>query len=191
MPTPSPEEVTQLLMAWSEGDQSAFEKLVPLVEAELHRLAKHYMQRERSDHTLQTTALVNEAYLRLADWKNARWQNRAHFFGVSARLMRNILVDYATAHRAAKRGGDNCKLSLSKADGLIQERDLEILALDDALKRLALIDERKSRIVELRYFGGLTTQETAEVLGISDATVEREWTKARAWLYRELSQDPC
>ena len=147
------------------------------------------MQRERPDHTLQTTALVNEAYLQLIDWKNARWQNRAHFFGVSAKLMRNILVNYAIAHRAAKRGGDNYKLSLSKADGLIQERDLEILSLDDALKRLAVIDERKSRIVELRYFGGLTTQETAEVLGLSDATVEREWTKARAWLYRELSQD--
>src|SRR5262245_46427850 len=188
MDTPSPEEVTQLLLAWNEGDQAALEKLVPLVETELRRLAKHYMQKERPDHTLQTTALVNEAYLRLIDWKNIKWQNRAQFFAVSAQLMRNILVNYAETRKAAKRGGGDYKIAIDEAFDLAKKQDLDILELDDALKSLAAVDGRKSRIVELRFFGGLTIEETSEVLGISHATVEREWDRARAWLYRELSR---
>src|SRR5438876_8979894 len=164
--TPSPENVTQLLVAWSEGDHSALEKLVPLVEAELHRLARRYMRKERPGHTLQPTALVNELYLRLVDHQSIQWQNRAHFIGVAAQIMRRILVNYAEAHKAAKRGG-GYKLTLNEAVDLEQKQDLDLVALDDALKRLAEFDERKSRIIELRFFGGLNIEETAEVLKIS------------------------
>jgi RNA polymerase sigma-70 factor, ECF subfamily len=184
----TPENLTQLLIAWSEGDHSALEKLVPLVEAELYRMAKRYMRRERPGHTLQPTALVNELYLRLVDQQSIQWQNRAHFLGVAAQIMRRILVNYAEAHKAAKRGG-GYKLTLNEAVDLAQKQDLDLVALDDALKRLAEFDERKSRIIELRFFGGLSIEETAEVLKISTMTVKREWNKARAWLYRELIQD--
>ena len=186
MTTPSSQGITQLLLAWSDGDQAALEKLTPLVYAELHRLAKGYMRGERSGHTLQTTALINEAYLRLIDWKNVRWQNRAHFFGVAAQLMRRILVDFARSRHYAKRSGGTRQVSLDEAITIHEDRSVEIIALDDALKSLAEIDPRKSRIVELRFFGGMTVKETAEALKTPQRTVEREWNLARAWLYREL-----
>ncbi|MEW6126895.1 MAG: sigma-70 family RNA polymerase sigma factor [Acidobacteriota bacterium] len=181
------QDLTQLLQAWSDGDEAALEKLAPLVQAELHRLAKAYMRREHPGHTLQPTALVNEAYMRLIDWKNARWQNRAHFFGVSAKLMRRILVDFA---RARPKAGENTiqHLSLDDALGVGNEQTAEVLALDDALHALEKLDPRKSQIVELRFFGGLSVEETAEVLKISERTVMREWEKARVWLYRELKR---
>jgi len=185
----SPQEITQLLLAWGSGDESALERLVPLVEAELHRLAQQYLDRERACHTLQATELVNEAFLRLIDWKNARWQNRAHFFGMAATLMRRVLVDHARRRRYLKRGGEAIRVSLAEAEGLAQEPDTDVLALDEALDRLAVMDTRKSRIVELRYFGGLTVEQTADALGISEATVKREWTLARAWLRRELGKN--
>jgi RNA polymerase sigma factor (TIGR02999 family) len=177
--------LTELLQAWSEGDELAFEKLVPLVQAELYRLAKIYMRRESPDHTLQPTALVNEAYMRLIDWKNARWQNRAHFFGVSAKLMRRILVDFA---RARPKAGDVTIRQISLDEALVGSRNqtTDIVALDDALKSLEKLDSRKCQIVEMRFFGGLSVEETAEVLKISERTVMREWEKARVWLYREL-----
>jgi RNA polymerase sigma factor (TIGR02999 family) len=184
----SPQEITQLLLAWGSGDESALEQLVPLVEAELHRLAQAYLDRERDCHTLQATELVNEAYLRLIDWKNAQWQNRAHFFGMAATLMRRVLVDHARRRRYLKRGGEAIRVSLAEAEDLAQEPDTDVLALDEALDRLAVMDPRKSRIVELRYFGGATVGETAEVLGISERTVMREWSLAQAWLYRELQR---
>ena len=180
-------DVTQLLIAWSDGDQAALETLAPLIQAELHRLAKHYMRRERPDHALQTTALVNEAYLRLIDWKTARWQNRAHFFGVSAQLMRRILVDFARQRPRAKEGSLH-QVSLDEALVISSERSADIVALDEALKGLAELDPRKSQIVEMRFFGGLGVEETAEVLKIAPITVMREWNKAKAWLYRELSR---
>lgn len=182
----SSHEVTQLLIAWGEGDESALEKLVPLIHAELYRLAKRYMGRERPDHPLQPTALVNEAYIRLIDWKNARWQNRAHFFGVSAQLMRRILVDFA---RLRPHNADGVAQHLPLNDALIvsHKKSAEIVALDEALTELAKLDPRKSRIVELRYFGGLSVEETATVLQVSAVTVMREWSKAKAWLYKELS----
>jgi RNA polymerase sigma factor (TIGR02999 family) len=183
-----PLEVTQLLIAWTEGDQAALEKLAPQVHAELHRLAKHYMGQERPGHILQTTALVNEAYMRLIDWKNATWQNRAHFFGVSAQLMRRILVDFARSRDYLKRGGEVHHVSLEEAAVVTEERDADFVALDDALNTLTGIDARKSKIVELRFFGGLSVEETAEVLGISPRTVKREWSLAQAWLHRELSK---
>lgn len=186
MTTPSSQEITQLLLAWRDGDQAALEKLTPLVYAELHRLAKGYMLGERSGHTLQTTALINEAYLRLIDWKNVRWQGRAHFFGVAAQFMRRILVDFARERHYAKRGGAAQQVSLDEAVTIHQDRSAELIALDEALKSLAEIDPRKSQIVELRFFGGLSAKETAEVLQISQRTVEREWNSARTWLYREL-----
>jgi len=186
MTRPSPHQLTQLLQSWSEGNQEALDKLAPLVYDELHRLARHYMRGERMGHTLQTTELVNEAYLRLIDWKNVRWQNRAHFFGVAAQMMRRILVDVARSRRFAKRGGDACRVSLSEAADVSSERGEDFIALDEALQSLAVIDERKSRIVELRFFGGLSVEETAEVLKISPRTVMREWNLAQAWLYREL-----
>jgi RNA polymerase sigma-70 factor, ECF subfamily len=186
MTTASSHGITQLLINWCSGDQAALEKLTPLVYAELHRLAKGYMIRERHGHTLQTTALINEAYLRLIDWKNVRWQNRAHFFGVAAQLMRRILVDFARSRNCAKRGNGRQPLSLAEAITLRQDRSAEFIALDDALKRLAEIDSRKSRIVELRFFGGLSAKEIAGVLKVSHRTVELEWNLARAWLYREL-----
>jgi len=186
MINPSPHEVTQLLQAWSDGDQESLDKLVPLVYEELHRLARHYMRDERPGHTLQTTGLVNEAYMRLVDWKNVRWQNRAHFFGVAAQMMRRILVDFARARKYAKRGGEARQVSLAEAAVVSAERGEDLIALDDALENLTAIDARKGRIVELRFFGGLTVEETAEVLKISPRTVMREWSLAQAWLYREL-----
>ena len=187
MATRAPQGVTQLLERWSGGDESALKQLMPLVYDELHRLAGGYLRRERLGHTLQPTALVNEAYLRLIGQRNARWRNRAQFFGVAAQLMRRILVDHARAHHAAKRGGPNFSLPLSHADHFGEQPDVDLLALHDALNRLAEIDPQQSRIVELRFFGGLTIEETAEVMHISHATVEREWKVARAWLRRELS----
>jgi len=188
MSAPLPQEVTQLLLAWTEGNQAALEKLAPQVQAELHRLAKRYMGQERPGHVLQTTALVNEAYMRLIDWKNVSWQNRAHFFGVSAQLMRRILVDFARSRDYLKRGGEARHLSLEEAAEVSHDRDADFVALDDTLNSLAEIDPRKAKIVELRFFGGLSVEETAEVLGISPRTVKREWSMAQAWLYRELSK---
>jgi RNA polymerase sigma factor (TIGR02999 family) len=191
MSEPASHEVTQLLLAWGGGDEEALNKLVPLIHAELHRLARHYMRQERIGHTLQTTALVNEAYLKLVDWRNqnVQWQNRAHFFGVSAQVMRHILVDHARASRYQKRGGGQVNLSLDEALTVSTEKSADLVALDDALKSLARIDERKARIVELRFFGGLSVDETAEVLKISPRTVMRDWSLAQAWLYRELSRE--
>ena len=187
MTKPSPHEVTQLLQAWSDGNQEALDKLAPLVYEELHRLARHYMSGERLGHTLQTTELVDEAYVRLIDWKNVQWQNRAHFFGVAAQMMRRILVDAARSRHYAKRGGEACRVSLSEAAKVSPERGEDLIALDEALQSLAAIDPRKSRIVELRFFGGLSVDETAEVLKVSARTVIREWSLAQAWLYRELT----
>ena len=188
MKPPSQNEVTQLLLAWSDGDQTALEELTSLVYAELRRLAERYMRRERAGHTLQTTALVNEAYVRLVDLQQVRWRNRAHFIGVAAQLMRHILVDFARARRQAERGGFAQQVSLDEAALVVKGRSAEFIALDDALQSLAEIDPRKSRIVELRYFGGLNVEETAEVLKISPRTVMREWSLARAWLHRELNR---
>ena len=184
---PSPDEdVSALLQAWSEGDQSALDRLTPIVYDELHRLARHYMSGERSAHSLQTTALVNEAYLRLVDYKRMQWQNRAHFFAVSAQLMRRILVDHARRHNL-KRGAGVLHVSLEEAAVIGDDRDEDLVALDDALHALARFDTRKSQVVELRFFGGLSVEETAEVLRISPITVMRDWSTARAWLYREMN----
>jgi len=180
--------VTRILRAWGKGDQQALEKLMPVVYGELRRLAQHYLRRERPDHTLQATALVHEAYLRLVDQRAVTWQNRAHFFGVAAQLMRRILVDHARRHHAAKRGGTALKVSLNDVVLAAEERAEDLVALDDALNRLAAMDPRQGRVVELRLFGGLTVEETAEVLRISPATVKREWTTAKAWLSREIRQ---
>ena len=180
-------ELTQLLRAWSEGDEQALEKLVPLVYAELHRLARHYMAGERAGHTLQTSALVNEAYLRLVDFKNVNWQNRAHFFGVSAQLMRRILVDFARSRRSLKRGGEILTVSLEEGSIASPGTGADVVALDDALKTLAAMDPRRSRVVELRFFGGLSAEETAEVLKVSAETVLHDWKLAKVWLLRELS----
>src|SRR5262247_1065086 len=188
MKPPSQNEVTQLLLAWGDGDKAALEELTPLVYAELRRLAVRYMRRERAGHPLQTTALANEAYVRLIDLRQVRWQNRAHFFGVAAQLMRHILVDFARARRRAERGGYKQQVPLEEAEVVSKERDADFIALDDALKSLAEIDPRKSRMVELRFFGGLTVEETAEPLNVSPRTVMREWSLARDWLYRELSK---
>jgi RNA polymerase sigma factor (TIGR02999 family) len=179
--------VTQLLKAWNEGDQSALEKLMPLVLDELRRLAGNYLRRERANHTLQPTALVNEAYLRLVDQK-ARWQNRAQFFGVAAQLMRRILVDHARVRQAQKRGGsDQQRLSLADVEGASDKPDVDLLALHEALNELAELDPQQARIVELKFFGGLSIEETAEVLNVGHATVERDWKMARAWLRSKLS----
>jgi len=180
-------EVTQLLIAWNNGDPAALEQLAPLVQAELHRLAKHYMRQERAAHPLQPTALVNEAYIRLIEWQNVEWKNRAHFFGVSAQLMRRILVDMARQRQRVS-GKSVHQVSLRQAEGRQKERTADLMALDDALRSLAEIDERKSRIVELRYFGGLDNREIAEVLNLSENTIIREWGRAKAWLYRELNK---
>lgn len=182
----SSHEVTALLIAWSDGDDSALEKLVPLIHAELYRLAKRYMGRQSPDHPLQATALVNEAYIRLIDWKNARFENRAHFFGVSAQLMRRILVDFARK-RPHNKEGTVRHVPLDEALIVGNQQTADLVALDDALVELGKLDERKCRIVELKFFGGLSVEETAEVLKISGVTVMREWNKAKAWLYRELS----
>jgi RNA polymerase sigma factor (TIGR02999 family) len=182
-----PESVTQLLLKWSHGDQNALDKLMPLVYSELRKLAGNYLRRERRDHTLQPTALVNEAYLKLIDQRDAKWQNRAHFFGVAAQLMRRILVDHARAYQAAKRGGsDKQRLSITSAGQLSEEPDTDILALHEALNELTEIDPQQGRVVELKFFGGLSIEETAEVLDIGHATVERDWKMARAWLRRKL-----
>lgn len=187
MPETSSIQVTQLLAAWSDGDYSALDKLLPLVEDELHRLAHRYMSREREDHTLQTTALVNEAYLRLIDQRVVHWQNRAHFFGIAAQIMRRILIDHARKHLGAQRYGGK-KLSLDDVAVVSDERAAELVALDDALTTLTRVDERKGRVVELRYFGGLSVEETAEVVGVSVDTITRDWRRAKAFLRRELSQ---
>ena len=186
---PKMDELTQLLEAWSDGEEEALEKLAPLVHAELYRLAKRYMSRERPDHLLQTSALINEAYLRLIDWKAVRWQNRAHFFGVAAQMMRRILVDFARRRPRVDKDAEAIRMSLDQAMTVSSERDPDLLALDEALQSLAQIDERKSRIVEMRFFGGLSVDETAEAMRISSITVIREWNKAKAWLYRELSNN--
>lgn len=180
--------VTELLVRWRAGDQEALAALMPIVYSELRRLAHHYLQREREDHTLQGTALVHEAYVRLLGQKNPEWQNRAHFFGVAAQLMRQILVDYARSHRASKRGGSACKLAFDDALDQARNVDVDVVALDDALKALAEMDPRQGRIVELRFFAGLSIEDTAEVLSISPATVKRDWTTARMWLFRELDR---
>lgn len=182
-------DVTQLLQAWSLGDSVALDQLMPMIMSELRRRAAGYLRRERSDHTLQPTALVNELYLRLIDQNRSHWRDRAHFFAVAAGMMRNILVDHARAHRADKRGGGLEKVELDEErDGL--SGTLDLIALDDALEALAKLDARQSRIVELRFFGGLTLEETAEVLGVARPTVSRDWRNARAWLMRELGRGP-
>jgi len=187
MTATSPQEVTRLLAAWSDGDDAALEQLVPIVNAELRRLARHYLKRERPGHTLQTSALVNEAYVRLINWKTARFESRTHFYGVSAQLMRRILVDFARRRRRDE-GSAVRQVSLDDALSVAVEPDVDLVAVDEALDELARRDVRKARIVELRFFGGLSTNQIAELLGISPATVLREWTKAKAWLYRELSE---
>ncbi len=187
--TPSPQEVTQLLKAWSQGDQAALERLMPLVYEELRRVARRYMGRERDGHTLQTTALVNEAYLRLIDASQVEWQSRAHFFAVSAQLMRRILVDYARAHNYVKRGGEVHHVSLDEAAVFSAEQAPDLVALDDALTDLAALDQRKSQVVELRFFGGLSVNETAEALKVSPRTVMSDWSLAKAWLLREISNE--
>ena len=179
-------EITGLLVDWSNGDQAALERLLPLVEKELRRLAHSYMRRENPDHTLQTTALVNEAYLKLIDQKKTRWQNRAHFFAIAAKIMRRILLNYARDQHRKKRGGKAVQVSLSEVSVVSLEKTEELIALDEALERLAALDERKSQVVELRYFGGLDVDETAEVLKVSPITVMRDWRFARAWLLREI-----
>src|SRR5262245_1038546 len=184
---PEPAEVTRLLVEWNNGDQTALEQLLPLVNAELRRLAAGYMRREKPGHTLQTSALVNEAYLRLIDQQHVSWQNRAHFFGIAAQLMRRILIDHARSHQYAKRGGGALKVSLDEAAAATVERAAELLAVDQALEKLTAMDARKGRIVELRFFGGLSLEETAHVLGISSPTVQREWRAAKAWLHRMLT----
>ncbi len=188
MTTPSEKDVTRLLFAWSNGDQAALEQLTPLVYSELHRLAHRYLGRERKGHTLQTTALVHEAYLRLIDQKEVRWQNRAHFFAIAAQMMRRILVDYARSRNVAKRGGGARQVSLDEAMDVSDERAADVIALDEALKSLSDLDQRKGRIIELRFFGGLSIEETAEVLGVSPGTVMRDWTFAKAWLQREINK---
>ena len=188
MGAPSQKQITQMLVEWGNGDQAALEKLTPLVYKELHRLARRYMGRERAGHTLQTSALVNEAYIRLIDWKNVQWQNRAHFFAVSAQLMRRILVDFARSRSYAKRGGAARNVSLEEAAVVSREKGADLVALDDALDSLTRLHERQSRVVELRFFGGLELEEIADVLEVSVGTVRRDWSLARAWLHRELSR---
>jgi RNA polymerase sigma-70 factor (ECF subfamily) len=191
MTTPSStrQEVTRLLGDWSGGDEAALEKLVPLVQPELHRLAHHYMSRERAGHTLQTTAILNEAYLRLVENTQPPWQNRTHFVAATAQLMRRIMVDHARKRHSLKRGAGALRVTLDEAAWVTETRSEELLALDEALENLAAQDPRKSQIVELRHFGGLTVEETAEFLKLSPRTVEREWTMAKAWLHRALTEE--
>jgi len=184
-----PGHVTQLLLAWGDGDRAALEGLVPVVYGELRRIAGRYLRRERLDHTLQPTALVHEAYLKLIDQQRARWQNRAQFFGVAAQLMRRVLVDHAREHAAAKRGGGVRPVTLLDAAGALPARGIDVLALDEALARLTALYPEQGRLVELRYFGGLTIEETGEVLGLSPATVKRQWATARAWLLANLERE--
>ena len=183
---PAAEDISTLLRAWSDGDQSALERLTPVVYDELHRLARRYMKGERSGHSLQTTALVNEAYMRLVDYERMQWQNRAHFFAVSAQVMRRILVDHARRHNL-KRGGGVRHVALEEAAAVGGDQGPDLVALDDAMNTLARIDPRKVQVVEMRFFGGLSVEETAEVLKVSTVTVKRDWRAARAWLYRELT----
>jgi RNA polymerase sigma factor (TIGR02999 family) len=184
----APHDVTQLLKDWSGGDQTAADRLMPLVYEELRRLAHQYMRREKPGHTLQTSALVNEAYLRLVKQTETQWENRAHFFGIAARLMRQILVDQARRRNFAKRGGGALRVSLNDENAIAKEQSESVVALDDALKTLEQTDPRKSRIVELRFFGGLSIEETAEALNVSPGTVMREWTFTRAWLRNQMGQ---
>jgi RNA polymerase sigma factor (TIGR02999 family) len=178
------------LQGWRAGERSASDALLPLVYDELRRLAHHHLRNERPHHTLQSTALVNEAYLRLVGQNLPKWESRAHFFAIAAQLMRQILVDYARRHRASKRGSGVCKLALDDAVALPQRKNVDVVALDDALNALAEVDPRQSRVVELRFFAGLSLEETSEVMGIATATVQRDWTAARAWLHREISRSP-
>jgi RNA polymerase sigma factor (TIGR02999 family) len=189
MTTPSTEEVTQLLVAWSNGNKAALDQLMPLVYRELHRLARRHLGRENAGHTLQTTALVNEAYLRMVGQKESQWQNRAHFFAIAAQMMRRILVDYARSRRYAKRGGGAPKVSFDEIMAVSEGRAEDVVALDEALTTLGKLDQRKSKMVELRFFGGLSIEETAEVLGVSPGTIRRDWTLAKAWLQREIRKD--
>jgi len=190
-PSLSQQEVTQLLGDWSGGDEGALEKLIPLVQPELHRLAHYYMSRERAGHTLQTTALLNEAYLQLTDKTQRPWQNRTHFMAVAAQLMRRIMVDHARARRALKRGAGAIRVTLDETALVTEERAEELLALDEALEKLAEFDRRRCEIVEMRYFGGLTVEEIADVLKVHPNTVMRDWRAAKAWLYAELSTEGC
>jgi RNA polymerase sigma factor (TIGR02999 family) len=187
MTTTTNSNVTQLLVDWRNGNQNALNQLMPLVYDELRGLAKRYLRRENSCHTLQTNALVNEAYLRLVNQQGVEWQNRAHFFAIAAQVMRHLLVDHARSKQYAKRGGGAQQITLGEGVAIAPEHSVDLLALHEALERLAAVDARKSKIVELHYFGGLTSEETAEVLGVSEITVKREWLKAKAWLFRELS----
>lgn len=182
-------QVTVLLEKWSGGDREALEELMPLVYGELRRLASSRLRRERRDHTLQGTAVVHEAFMRLVNQQDVRWQNRAHFYAIAAQMIRRILLDHARSHHAEKRGAGAVKLQLDEALAIPHRHDVDIVALNDALEELARMDERQSRIVELRYFSGLSIEETAEVMGLSPATVKREWNSARAWLYREISRN--
>ncbi len=182
-----PDEVTQLLLKWSKGDNAAFDELIPVVYAELKKIARRYMGKERLDHTLQTSALINEAYLRLVDQQSIQWQDRNHFFAVAARIMRHILIDHARSYRYAKRGGGAEKVPLEEAANLSIQRADELLALEEVLNDLSAVDPRKSQIIELRFFGGLTVQETADVLNLSPVTVMREWRAAKAWLHQGLT----
>lgn len=186
--TSASHEVTQLLVAWGDGDPSALAQLAPLVERELHRLAQSYLNHERRGHSLQATELINEAYLRLIDWKTVRWQNRAHFFAMAAKMMRHILVDHARRRNHQKHGGGALRVSLAKAENAAPEPGVDLVGLDDALLSLAKFDARKSQIVELKFFGGLQEEEMAEVMNISLRTVQREWSLARAWLYQEMAK---
>lgn len=188
METSPKNEVTQLLIDWSNGDQAALDKLIPLIYQELHKIANGYLRYERSDHTIQPTALIHEAYMRLVSQRMPEWKNRKHFFGVAAQLMRQVLVEHARAHSAAKRGGGEQNLRLDKALAYSTENASDLVALDDALTALAAFDARKSRMVELRFFGGLSLEETADVLGVSIPTVSREMRLAQAWMYREMEK---
>ena len=183
------EQITQMLLRWSNGDKSAFDQLLPLVYDELRRLARGYLRRHSTQNSLQPTALVHEAYLRLIHQEQVSWQNRAQFFGLAAKIMRDLLVDHARQANAAKRGGGNYSLSLSEADRVGQQQNLDLLALDEAMNELAAIKPRHCQIIEMRFFAGLTIEETAEVLSISHATVERDWNFARAWLYQHLASN--
>lgn len=189
MKNPSRHQITELLAEWRGGNQSALDELYPLVYDELHRLARRYMSRERKGHTLQTTALINEAYVRLVDQKNVNWANRSHFFAISAQIMRRILIDHARRHAYAKRGGGAQQVSLEEVAAVIPEQGRELVRLDEALKSLAERDPRRSQVVELRYFGGLNNEEIAGVLNVSENTVTRDWNMARAWLYQQLTEN--
>lgn len=186
MTNEAPSSLTQMLVAWGQGDESVLNQLIPLVYQELHQMAHRYLAGERQGHVLQTSALVNEAYLRLVDWKDVEWKNRAHFFGLAAQMMRRILVDFARARQFQKRGGAGQQISFEETAIVAPERSAELVALDDALQALAQLSPRQSQVVELRFFGGLSNEETAEVLKVSVGTVRRDWSMAQAWLYREL-----